>query len=278
MSRFEDEYVTVGTVRTRYWSMGHGGVPLVLLHGLGGTVADWGETIEALAKRRRVVAVDLLGNGGTDKPADCLYTPIEMRDHVNATLDALNLTQFDLNGWSLGGRVAISVAHATPDRVRRLILTAPAGIGPDTIVDFDAPYLDILRQLVTNPSESGWRILRNAIQSGSGGRLAKFAARRFTLASDAASRDAFLLQLRSFVGPSGYLEGPRLSVLNELVEISLPTLAIWGRQDHFAPFSHFDLLKEAMPEVELFVIEKCGHTPHIEWPDEYETAVDAFLD
>ncbi len=63
MSQFEDKYVTTGTVRTRYWSMGHGGVPLVLLHGLGGTVADWGETIEALAQRRRVVAVDLLGFG-----------------------------------------------------------------------------------------------------------------------------------------------------------------------------------------------------------------------
>jgi len=278
MTDFKDEYVIAGSHRTRYWSMGHGGVPLVLLHGLGGTVADWGDTIMALANGRRVVAIDLLGNGQTDKPADCFYTPDQMRDHVIATLDALELGKVDLNGWSLGGRIAINVAHAVPDRVRRLVLTAPAGIGPDTILNFDASYPDILKQLITHPSQSGWRIFRNALLNGGAGRLAAFSARRLVLASSRSSRIAFLRQLRSFVGPSGYLEEPRAEVLAELALIRLPTLAIWGRQDHFAPFSHFAALKEAMPEVGLCVIEQCGHTPHIEKPDIYEKAVNAFLD
>lgn len=250
----------------------------MLLHGLGGTVADWSETIETLALRRRVIAIDLLGNGHTDKPVGCDYTAVEMRDHVVATLDALGLDRVDLNGWSLGGRIAVNVVHAFPERVRRLILTAPAGIGPDTIINFEAPILDILGQLITHPGESGWRILRNAVQSGGSKRLAEFTARRFVLAADKESREAFLRQLRGLVGTSGYLSVPRQVLLGELAQIDVPTLAIWGRQDHFAPFSHFEILKDAMPKVDLCVIEECGHTPHIEWPDVYAKAVDAFLD
>ena len=257
--------------------MGQGSAPLVFLHGLGGTIEDWAGTLKPLALNRRVIAIDMLGSGRTDKPVNCTYAPDLMRDHIISTLDALELDRFDLNGWSLGGRIALDVAHMVPQRVRRLVLTAPAGIGPDTMLDLNAPLHIALGQAIARPSASGWRILGNAFRSGGANRLMKFTARRVSLVTDAQSRVAFLGQLRSFVGASGFLAGPRHTLLQKLAQIDTPTLAVWGRQDNFAPFAHSAALTDQMPNCALHVVEQCGHMPHIEWPDIYTNAVDAFL-
>jgi len=277
MPSFQDHYVAANGITTRYWTVGTGGTPLVLLHGLGGTIADWGGTMDALAQNRQVVAIDLLGNGRTDKPAGCTYTAEALRDHILSTLEALDLDTVDLNGWSLGGRVAIAVAHERPRGVRRLVLTAPAGIGPDTIVDLNAPYHDILRQMAIRPASSAWRIFSNAVRSGGARRLASFTARRLVLASDPRARHAFLQQMRGLVGPSGYLDGAREIILRKLSELEQPILVVWGREDYFAPFAHFAILKKFSPHAELAAIDRCGHTPHIEWPDVYSDAVNSFL-
>jgi len=200
---FKDRYVTANGVRTRYWSAGKGDVPLVLLHGLSGSIEDWAGTLTPLAQSRRVIAIDLLGSGGTDKPKHCSYAPDVMCDHVLSTLDALALDTFDLNGWSLGGRIALDLAYAAPLRLRRLVLTAPAGIGSDTIIDLSAPLHVLLRQAATRPGETGLRIIGNALRSGGGGLLLQFTARRLSLVADAPSRAAFLGQLRGVARQSG---------------------------------------------------------------------------
>jgi len=273
----EDSFVTNNDIRTRYWSVGRGGVPLVLLHGLGGTVEDWAGTMGPLAQYRRVIAIDLLGCGRTDKPENCIYSLEAMRDHVLKVLDALELDVVDLNGWSLGGRIALDIAHLTPDRVRCLVLTAPAGIGADTLLDLTAPWNVLLRQGISRPANSANRIVRNALRSGGAKRLARFSARRVMLVTDRAARNVFLRQLRSIIGPSGYLAKPRDELLCKLPEIRTPTFAIWGTEDYFAPFSHAAMLRTKMPNCTIHPIQRCGHTPHIEWPDIYVSAVNSFL-
>ncbi len=275
---FEDLYVTADGVRTRYWSVGKGDVPLVLLHGLSGTIEDWSETMLALSENRRVVAIDLLGSGKTDKPAHCTYAADIMRDHVLSVLDALALHTFDINGWSLGGRIAIDVACAVPHRLRRLVLTAPAGIGPDTLIDLTASFPVLLGQAMTRPSASGIRILGNAVHSGNSLRLMKFTARRLSLFADAPARHAFMAQLKSLIGPRGFHAAPRADLLKKLPQIQTPTLAIWGRNDNFAPFAHSAIMMGLMPHCTLHVVERCGHAPHIEWPDIYNAAIADFLE
>ena len=276
--KFEDRFVISNGIRTRYWETGEGGPPLVLLHGLGGTIEDWAGTLRPLAQKRRVIAIDLLGCGQTDKPLNSSYSLQLMRAHVLATLDALDVGSFTLNGWSLGGRIALDLAHAEPDRVLRLILTAPAGVGRETILDLKAPILDILAQIAVRPGASGFRIMRNAVQNGNAVRLLRFAARRTRLVTDKPTRNAFQRQLRSILGPSGYLSKPRADLMSKLPQIKSPTLAVWGRQDAFAPFAHSKILLKEMPDCRLEAIERCGHTPHIEWPDIYANAVNTFLD
>ncbi|RYH01111.1 alpha/beta fold hydrolase [Salipiger sp. IMCC34102] len=273
----EDRYVTANGIRTRYRSAGEGGVPLILLHGLSGTLEDWSETVAALSRARRVIALDLLGSGKTDKPPECSYAPDLMRDHVIGVIDALSLDVVDLDGWSLGGRIALDVAHAAPDRVRRLVLTAPAGLGPDTFLDLDAPFSVVLGQALLRPSASGLRIMGNALRNGNGDRLLRFAARRLYLLKDGGARQGFLGQLESLVGRHGFLPGPRRALLAKLPRIETPTLAIWGRQDNFSPFAHSGNLRKLMPNCRLHVVERCGHAPQIEWPEIYTAAIEDFL-
>jgi len=94
--------------------------PLVLVHALGENAADWEQVVPALARSRRVYALDLRGHGRSDWPGD--YSLELMRADVLQFLDALGLGSVDLIGHSLGGIVAYLLAQDHPQRVSRLVL------------------------------------------------------------------------------------------------------------------------------------------------------------
>jgi pimeloyl-ACP methyl ester carboxylesterase len=100
------------------------GPPVVLLHGLGLSRAVFDPVLPALSSRFRVLRLDLRGHGAS--PAPDPPVPYVHADDVRATLDALGLDRVDLVGQSLGGAVAVDLALAHPERVRRLALLAPA--------------------------------------------------------------------------------------------------------------------------------------------------------
>lgn len=93
--------------------------PVVLVPGTGATAATWAAVAEGLAPRR-TVAVDLRGHGDSDRPG--AYSIRAMADDVAALLPRVAPGPVDLVGHSLGGLVALRVAAAHPERVRRLVL------------------------------------------------------------------------------------------------------------------------------------------------------------
>ncbi|MBI5106567.1 MAG: alpha/beta fold hydrolase, partial [Solirubrobacterales bacterium] len=102
------------------------GDPVLLLHGLGGTKASFLPTVGALAAHHRVIAVDLPGFGDSAKPVAAAYDAPFFAGAVVALLDALGLERAALVGNSMGGRVAIEVGLAHPERAGRLVLLAPS--------------------------------------------------------------------------------------------------------------------------------------------------------
>lgn len=97
-------------------------LPLVLLHGLTGSGADWTPVAARLATRRRVIALDARGHGLSDWSADVAYAGDAHFADVATALDALGVARCDLAGFSMGGSVAILVAGALPERVARLVV------------------------------------------------------------------------------------------------------------------------------------------------------------
>ncbi|MFF4774103.1 alpha/beta fold hydrolase [Microtetraspora fusca] len=139
-----DHFTTAGGIRLAYRMCGpRDAPPLVLLHALGESAADWDAVIPAFADNWRVYALDLRGHGGSDRPGD--YGLELMRSDVLGFLDALALDRVDLIGHSMGGLVAYLLAGDHPERVSRLVLEdVPAPLPRERVVptrpDGDLPY------------------------------------------------------------------------------------------------------------------------------------------
>ena len=74
MRGFEDHYVSVTGILTRYWQAGLQGSPIILLHGIGCSVLDWEQNIASLATRHRVYALDMMGSGLTETLSTLIST------------------------------------------------------------------------------------------------------------------------------------------------------------------------------------------------------------
>ncbi len=116
----ETALTTVDGSPVRFRAVGHGR-PLLLVHGLGGSWRWWSPLFHALARTRRLYAIDL--------PRACRSLDHEqMGAWLVRLLDSIGLGRVDVAGHSLGGYVAANLAADHPDRVGRLTLLAPAGV------------------------------------------------------------------------------------------------------------------------------------------------------
>jgi pimeloyl-ACP methyl ester carboxylesterase len=102
---------------------GHGGRPVVLVHGFGTSSFLWRNVAPALAVAHfTAVAVDLLGYGESDRPFDAVFGVAAQADYLDRALTALRLARASLVGVDLGGGVALRLAALRPERVERLVL------------------------------------------------------------------------------------------------------------------------------------------------------------
>ncbi|MFJ3820855.1 alpha/beta fold hydrolase [Streptomyces nodosus] len=155
--------IDVGGIRLAYRLWGPPDAPpLVLLHALGESATDWEVVVPALARSRRVYALDLRGHGRSDWPGE--YSLELMQTDVLRFLDALGLGPVDLVGHSMGGIVAYLLAENCPQRVSRLVLedvstprprerTTPTR--PDGTLTFDWEMVLAVRRQIDVP-DPGW--------------------------------------------------------------------------------------------------------------------------
>lgn len=124
-------YYDAGGIRTRVLEAGDGPV-LLLLHGTGGHAEAYYRNVPALSRHFRVLAVDMLGHGFTDRP-DIAYTLDAYVDHLAALLDALGAERASLSGESLGAAVTAWFAIKHPDRIDRAVLNTGLLVPPDRL-------------------------------------------------------------------------------------------------------------------------------------------------
>lgn len=117
---------TIGGYEVAYTDQGTGEV-LVLIHGLGADLSRWREVVGPLSKSHRVIALDLFGFGQSAKP-DIGYRGQTYVDQAFALLDALDIETATLIGNSMGGWIALLAAEQKPNRIKQLVLVAPAFI------------------------------------------------------------------------------------------------------------------------------------------------------
>ena len=132
----EEAYAVVNGARVHYQRAGTGR-PLLLLHGLVGSAKNWRQNIGFLSRDSSVYAVDLCNMGESDRVPGLDAGLEATADRLAACMDEVGLEEADIAGHSHGGAVAMMFAARHPDRVRRLILFAPAN-----------PFCDLGNQLI----------------------------------------------------------------------------------------------------------------------------------
>jgi 3-oxoadipate enol-lactonase len=251
-------------VGLHYVEAGRGEPPLLLLHGLGGSLDIWRPILGTLAAARRVLAGDHRGHGASDKPGGP-YTVRLLADDWVAALDALGIARADLLGLSLGGAVAMTIAARDPARVRALVLE-------DT---WAYPHPDFVG------------MLRARLELLARGDMAGYAEAAIPqVYSDAYARanPAALDAYRARVAATE--PGPLASAVRaclahdmrgELARITAPTLVIVGAEDRLTPPFHAQYLFHAIAGAKLAVIEGSAHFPHLEAPAQFLGCLGRFV-
>ena len=207
-----------------------------------------------------VLRYDLLGRGWSDRPR-IRYGIEAFLQQLRELLDALNINRASLVGLSMGGPIAASFTARYPTRVRRLVLIDPAGARDLPLSWFlrlcSLPVLGEMAMLLPGTGA----ILRAVAKDFFDETLvADFLQRYRTQMQFAGFRRALLSTLRA-----GMLESC-LETYEEVGMLGLPTLLIWGMEDHTVPFEHSILIRQAMPHAKFEAIQDAGHVPHYEQP------------
>jgi pimeloyl-ACP methyl ester carboxylesterase len=230
------------------------GEPLVLLHGLFGALSNFRGLIEYFRNYNSVIVpiLPLLD-------MDILHTSVGgLAKFVHRFLEARHLKDVHLLGNSLGGHVALMHTLKHPERIKSLILTGSSGLFENGMGDSypkrgDREYIKRKTELTFYDPGMATKDLVDEVYSITNNRLKVI--KIIALAKSA---------IRNNLG-------------EELNQIKQPTLLVWGNNDTITPPFVAREFNRLIPNSELYFIDKCGHAPMMEVPEEFNAILHKFL-
>jgi pimeloyl-ACP methyl ester carboxylesterase len=253
-----------------YHDAGAGPV-LVLVHGFGSEARfDWGNVILPLAEHHRVIALDQIGFGASDKPF-IDYSIQTYVDFLGEFSRTLKVREFTLAGESLGGWIAALYTIEALGPANQGTFALPP---PRRLVLEDAAGMVPLRTVLTRASVSG------SIEEARGVAIVFHDKSRVT---DEFVRENFAMKLKANDGftQRSLVGNPKLDsevVSGRLAEIAIPTLVVWGGNDELVPLEQGRSYAAGIPGAKLAIVPECGHAASIEKPKEFVEAVLPFID
>ncbi|MDE1727392.1 MAG: alpha/beta hydrolase [Thaumarchaeota archaeon] len=259
----QERYQTVNGSRIRYVEEGDSENTIILLHGLGGMAERWLPVVPLLSKKYRVIAVDLIGYGQSDKPR-IDYTPEIFRDFVLGFLETLSLQKVFMIGTSLGGEIVAECAATQNPSIKKIVMIAPAGI-----MKKSTPVLDAYTMAALYPTHE---TVRTAYQMMMGKNKEVSSQSVENFISNMTRPNAKMAFLSTLLGMKN---SPIIT--EKLQKIKIPTLLIWGSEDKMIPVEYSKEFASSISNCVLTVMNGCGHTPYEERPEEFSKLVLDFL-
>lgn len=274
---FTSRWVDVGTGRLHYVDEGQGPV-ILFVHGTPTWSFEYRHLIEGLRATHRCIAVDHLGFGLSDRPADAAYTPEAHAQRLRAFVDQLGLSRFTLVVHDFGGPIGLPLALDGSGRVERVVvmnswmwsfaddaeMTKRARMVAGGFGKFLYRRLNASLRLITPSAYGDRRKLTKAIHR-----------QYLEVFPDPDSRERVLFALAlSLLGSSAHYDG-LWQRRGELAKV--PALIVWGVKD--SAFRPHQLAKwrDAAPTAQVVELATAGHWPHEEEPERVLEAVRAFL-
>ncbi len=260
--------------------IGKSETPLLLLHGggLDSAILSYGIIMPILGENFHVIAPDLPGYGGTDKP-DAPYTLEWYQEFLDELINVLGYNQIDLGGLSLGGGIALGYSLTHPKKVRKLVLIAPYGLSNKIpypqlttwLLKHSNVYDSInklmlsnkmflkasLKKLLVNPNVLTDELVAKLMDVGRNGN------------SDRAFRTFQLSEVKN--------HGLRTCYLNRLHELTMPVLLLTGKKDSFVPSKDVKRASAMISHSQLVELDDCGHWLPRDRSHEFVRALENFL-
>lgn len=259
--------VRVDGLRTRYRVDGTGD-PVVLLHGIARTHADWTAQHELLSDRFRVYSVDLAGFGGSD-PLPGRYSLQALADFVERFLDVVGVTEpAHLVGNSLGGAIAMRVSVQSPERVRTLALVNSAGFGKEVTIALRLLAVRGLAALLLRPSRAGARQMERSLYVDQAFVTDERVEYGYRIATRPHGARVMTDLARSLGNLRGVRQAWRDELLTAVAAATVPTLVVWGDWDLILPAAHLEAARTLLPHARVHLFRRTGHMPQVERAEE----------
>jgi pimeloyl-ACP methyl ester carboxylesterase len=267
------EFIDLSGARLYYYAAGTrgSGNPVVFLHGFPTSGHLWSEVVSLMPPGHRLVVLDLLGYGRSDRPLSRAVDAGAHADRVVALLDELRIDRACLVGHGFGGGVAQCIAVRHPQRVSHLALIDSIAFDrwPIARLRFSRALLPLAPLL---PPAFLLSRLRHEVERGFGDR--------------ARAARSIKIYLRPFSGHEGtaalaaHIKG--LSAADRgtharLSSLDVPAVVVWGRRDRVLPLDTGQALADGIPNATLDVIGDASHFTPEETPRQVADAVAALL-
>jgi pimeloyl-ACP methyl ester carboxylesterase len=244
------------------------GTPLVMLHGFAGSMHWFTPLVERLRGDFRLIRIDLLGHGGSEKP-DSGYSMEHQAEQVSRVLSALRVKQAVIVGHSMGGVVATAFAERYPASVKGLVLI-------DSPSKKDAAKLPFLARLGFVPVLG--QAIRRVVPDGM---IRKNLEKAFAPGYDVP--DQFVADFNRMTYTSydssrneaDDFSGKR-SLSDRLAALKKPLLAIQGTKDQLVHSGTVENFRR-VPGAKIAIVANAGHSPMVEQPSETARLIRIFL-
>ncbi|MDX1888676.1 alpha/beta hydrolase [Mycolicibacterium sp. 050158] len=279
-STLTEHTVTVGGKQIFYAETGTGPA-VVLLHGGGpgaSGVSNFSRNIDALAEHFRVIVPDLPGYGRSTKGVDGTDPFGYLANGIRGLMNELDVDTAHLVGNSYGGACALRLALDTPDRVQRMVLMGPGGIGATRALPTaglrsllayyggDGPSRDkletFIREYLVHDGES--------VPAGVIDARYESSIEPEVIANPPLRRPSGPTAMRT-LWRMDFTRDPRLAYLQT------PTLVVWGTADKVNRPSGGSTLADTMPNCDLLLAANAGHWVQWERADFFNGVTRAFL-
>jgi pimeloyl-ACP methyl ester carboxylesterase len=261
---------------TIFYTVKGEGKPLLLIHGYGAGIWVWEKQIEILSKSYRVYALDVIGHGFSDRPK-IPYTSEAYIHFLKDFMDEAGIERATLIGNSMGGGIAWAMAILFPERVDRLILIDC--VPPDVLHEIKNESFRTLVAIKDIP------VLPYLVIAGRSKRSVRWIL--LECVSDIKLITPEVLnrqyQLSKIQGTTWVLYSTfkhaeeAIKLKDQFSLIRHPALFIWGERDLIFPPHVGETLHQTIPGSKFLKVEKSGHIPMWETPDEVNQAILSFL-